>query len=146
MGKRVEYMIRSVITGDSRLKVNQVGVPLMHARDLEVPVKVTTANYNDVLRYFNNGTQIYPGCKHIIKASNGGVYRRDRIEPSYKLQIGDTVMRDMIDGDYLCFNRQPSLLFSNISGMEVVVMPVGNTLRISPNVCNYFNADFDGDY
>ncbi len=145
MGKRVEYMIRSVITGDSRLKINQVGIPMTHARDLEVPEKVTVHNRERLTRYFNNGTKQYPGCKHIIKAADNNVYRRDLIDAGYKLQQGDTVMRDMISGDILLFNRQPSLLFSNIAGMEVVVMEVGDTLRINPSVCNYFNADFDGD-
>lgn len=145
MGKRTEYMIRSVITGDSKLRINEVGIPMMHARDLEIPEKVTSSNLQRLLKYFNNGTKVYPGCKHIVKASDGGTYRRELLDPNYTLQIGDIVMRDMIDGDYICFNRQPSLLFSNIAGMRVVVMPMGNTLRINPSICNYFNADFDGD-
>lgn len=145
MGKRVEYMIRSVITGDSRLKINEVGVPTMHARNLEVPEVVTEANRSRLTQYFINGDQHYPGCKHIIKASNGGTYRIDIIGKDYQLAVGDIVMRDMITGDYLCFNRQPSLLFSNIAGMRVVVMEVGETLRINPAVCVFFNADFDGD-
>lgn len=141
MGKRVEYMIRSVITGDSRLKVNEVGVPMSHAKDLEVPEKVTANNRERLLRYFNNGTKEYPGCKHIIKALDGNIYRRDLLDASYTLNIGDTILRDIITGDYICFNRQPSLLFSNISGMRVVVMEVGDTLRINPSVCAYYNAD-----
>lgn len=145
MGKRVEYMIRSVITGDSRLKINEVGVPMIHARNLEVPEVVTEANRNRLLQYFINGEANYPGCKHIIKASDGGTYRIDIVGKDYQLAIGDVVMRDMITGDCLCFNRQPSLLFSNIAGMRVVVMEVGETLRINPAVCNFFNADFDGD-
>jgi len=145
MGKRVEYMIRSVITGDSRLKINEVGVPMMHARNLEVPEVVTEANRSRLTQYFINGDQHYPGCKHIIKASNGGTYRIGIIGKDYQLAVGDIVMRDMITGDYLCFNRQPSLLFSNIAGMRVVVMEVGETLRINPAVCVFFNADFDGD-
>ena len=138
-------MIRSVITGDSRLKINEVGVPTMHARNLEVPEVVTEANRSRLTQYFINGDQHYPGCKHIIKASNGGTYRIDIIGKDYQLAVGDIVMRDMITGDYLCFNRQPSLLFSNIAGMRVVVMEVGETLRINPAVCVFFNADFDGD-
>ena len=145
MGKRVEYMIRSVITGDPDIQIDEVGVPKIHAMDLEIPEKVTARNIEKLKRYFNNGTKAYPGCKHIIRGSDGGTYRRDLLDPNYQLQIGDTVMRDMITGDYLCFNRQPSLLFSNISGMRVVVMESGNTLRINPAVCNFFNADFDGD-
>jgi DNA-directed RNA polymerase beta' subunit len=135
MGKRVEYMIRSVITGDSRLKVNEVGIPMIHAQDLEVPEVVTDRNRARLMTYFMNKTDHYPGCKHIIKA-DGNTYRIDLIDANYQLQNGDTVMRDMITGDYLCFNRQPSLLFSNIAGMRVVVMETGDTLRINPSVCN----------
>jgi DNA-directed RNA polymerase beta' subunit len=145
MGKRVEYMIRSVITGDSRIKINQIGVPMMHARDLEVPETLTESNRARLTQYFINRTDKYPGCKHIIKASTGGTYRIDKIDKDYQLQVGDIIMRDMITGDYLCFNRQPSLLFSNIAGMYVVVMETGDTLRINPAICKYFNADFDGD-
>jgi DNA-directed RNA polymerase beta' subunit len=145
MGKRVSYMIRSVITGDSRLKVNEVGIPLIHAMDLEVPEVVNNNNIDRLMQYFINGSDHYPGCKHIIKKSDGGTYRIDIVGKEYKLQNGDIVMRDMITGDYICFNRQPSLLFSNIAGMRVVVMEVGDTLRINPASCNYFNADFDGD-
>lgn len=143
MGKRVEYMIRSVITGDPRLKVNEVGVPIAHARNLEIPERVTQRNIEEMRKYFNNGVNIYPGCRHIRK-TDGRLYKRDRCN-DHQLVVGDTIMRDMITGDYLCFNRQPSLLFSNIAGMRVVVMESGDTLRLNPSVCNYFNADFDGD-
>ncbi len=144
MGKRTNYMIRSVITGDSRLRVNEVGVPMIHARDLEIPETVSAKNMNRLMTYFLNGTERYPGCKRIIKKSSGSAHRVEYMK-NYQLQIGDIVMRDMITGDVVDFNRQPSLLFSNISCMRVVVMNTGETLRINPSVCNYFNADFDGD-
>jgi len=145
MGKRVEYMIRSVITGDSRLKIYEVGIPMSHARNLEIPEIVTKKNKDRLSTYFMNKADRYPGCKRITKKSNGSTYRIEILDPSYQLQEGDIVMRDMIDGDYIAFNRQPSLLFSSIAGMRVVVMNTGFTLRINPAVCNYFNADFDGD-
>lgn len=145
MGKRAEYMIRSVITGDSKLRIDEVGVPMSHARDLEVPEVVSELNISRLSQYVLNGVDRYPGCRHIIKKINGGTYRTDILGPTYQLQLGDIVMRDMITGDCLCFNRQPSLLFSNIAGMRVVVMDVGETLRINPAICNFFNADFDGD-
>lgn len=145
MGKRVEYMIRSVITGDSRLKIDEVGVALMHARNIEIPETVTKKNRDRLMVYFMNKDIKYPGCKRIIKKATGKSYRIHLLDPNYQLQEGDVILRDMIDGDYICFNRQPSLLFSNIAGMRVVVMHVGETLRINPSVCNLFNADFDGD-
>lgn len=144
MGKRVSYMIRSVITGDPKLKINEIGIPLIHACDLEIPERVTSANIERLKKYFYNGTKIYPGCKHIARGETG-IYRRERLDPNYTLQIGDTVYRDMITGDCICFNRQPSLTFASIAGMRVVVTATGSTLKMNPMVCNYFNADFDGD-
>jgi len=145
MGKRVAYMIRSVITGDPNLAIYEVGIPMMHARNLEIPETVSENNMERLTTYYMNKQERYPGCKRIIKKADGHAYRIDHMNPDYQLQLGDIVMRDMIDGDVVNFNRQPSLLFSNIAAMRVVVMEVGDTLRINPSVCNYFNADFDGD-
>lgn len=145
MGKRVEYMIRSVITGDALLKVDEVGIPLNHAKNLEIPEIVNNKNRNRLMLYFMNKSDKYPGCKRIIKAENNRVYRIKILDSNYQLQIGDTVLRDMITGDVVNFNRQPSLLFSSIVGMKVVVMETGNTLRLNPSICKMFNADFDGD-
>jgi DNA-directed RNA polymerase beta' subunit len=141
MGKRVEYMIRSVITGDTRLKIHEVGIPMIHARNLELPMTVSDENREEVLTYYMNGKDRYPGCKRIIKKSDGHAYRIEHMNPDYQLQIGDIIMRDMLTGDIVLFNRQPSLLFSNIAAMTAVIMPVGDTLRINPSVCKYFNAD-----
>jgi DNA-directed RNA polymerase II subunit RPB1 len=145
MGKRVEYMIRSVITGDSRLKIHEVGIPMIHAQNLEIPETVTNDNLARLTTYYMNRNDRYPGCKRIVKKSDGHAYRIEHMNKDYQLQEGDVVMRDMITGDVVNFNRQPSLLFSNIAAMRVVVMDVGFTLRINPSVCNYYNADFDGD-
>jgi len=146
-GKRVEYMIRSVITGDPSLKINEVGVPLIHARDLDIPETVTERNKERLQKYYDNGNNAYPGCKAIIRKDTGYSHKISHMKDKekYILKIGDIVLRDMITGDYLCFNRQPSLLFSSIAGMRVVVMEKADTLRINPAVCKYFNADFDGD-
>ena len=145
MGKRVEYMIRSVITGDSRLKLDEIGIPLMHAQNLEIPETVTSKNKDRLNTYFINKTDRYPGCKRITKKSDGHLYRIDILNKDYQLQLGDIVHRDMINGDVVAFNRQPSLLFSNIVGMRAVIMHDALTLRFNPAVCNYFNADYDGD-
>lgn len=144
MGKRVEYMIRSVITGDSRLRLDEVGIPIVHARNLEIPEIVSQENYDRIAAYVANGLHQYPGCRRIIKKSDGLTYRIEHMR-DYKLQVGDCVMRDMITGDYVDFNRQPTLRFASIAGMRVVVMHEGETLRMNPASCILFNADFDGD-
>lgn len=141
MGKRVEYMIRSVITGDSRLRIDEVGIPMACAKNLEIPETITKKNRDRLSVYFMNKTHRYPGCKRITKKINGLSFKIELLDPNYILQEGDVVWRDMISGDIVAFNRQPSLLFSNIAGMKVVVMETGDTLRINPSICNFYNAD-----
>lgn len=145
MGKRVEYMIRSVITGDTRLRIYEVGIPKLHAMNLEIPEVVTELNITRLSMYYINGLNHYPGCKRIYSKSDNLTYAMERIKQDYQLQIGDIIYRDMITGDIVNLNRQPSLIFSNIAAMKVVVMDVGDTIRINPSVCKMFNADFDGD-
>jgi DNA-directed RNA polymerase II subunit RPB1 len=144
-GKRVRYMARAVIAGDPRLGFNEVGIPVAHARILDVPETVTVFNFERLNRYYLNGADKYPGCKRIIKKGSKNVYSVEHLAGKYVLQIGDVVLRDMIDGDWVNFNRQPSLLFSNISCMRVKVIYEGSAFTTNPLNCAAFNADFDGD-
>ena len=62
-----------------------------------------------------------------------------------RLENGDTVLRDMIDGDPVNFNRQPSLMVSNISTHRAVVTldPNIKTLLMNVTSCALYNADFN---
>ena len=145
MSKRVFYMARSVISGDPNLKLDEVGLPIAIAKNIQIPIIVNSYNMSEMLVYFNNKTYIYPGCTKIIKKSNGQEYDIT-INKKLTLEIGDTIYRDIIDGDYIAMNRQPSLLFSAISGHVVKVMNKGNTIRLSVNVTDtLYGGDFDGD-
>ena len=145
MGKHVEDMIRSVIIADCKLGINQVGIPVSHARNLEIPETVTQKNIDKLTVYFLNGINRYPGCKRIKKKSDGFIYRIEHMDSKYQLQEGDIIMRDIIDGDVVILNRQPTLFFASMQAMKVVVMQVGEAIRINPCICKGFNADFDGD-
>jgi len=145
MGKRVRYMMRSVITGDNMLKINEMGVPISIARSVQLFETVQIYNKDRLTLYFLNKNIRYPGCSGIIKYSNKKMYKIDFIDDSYELQLGDVILRDMISGDVVGFNRQPSLLFSSISSHNVVILPKGNTLCMNVSACNFYNADFDGD-
>lgn len=144
LGKRVILMIRSVITGDPSLKLDEVGIPVEYAMRLGIPETVTENNYDKMLVYFNNSVNKYPGCKHIIKASNGEKYNRAMIG-DYILSVGDIVMRNLIDGDLVMFNRQPSVIYSSVSAMSVKIIYNKMTICINPGSCIVFQADFDGD-
>ena len=60
-----------------------------------------------------------------------------------QLELGDKVHRHMMDGDYVLFNRQPSLHKMSMMCHEVKVMKNGDTFRFNVGVTNPYNADFD---
>lgn len=62
----------------------------------------------------------------------------------YILTIGNIVHRQLRDGDYVMFGRQPTLHKGGLMGFRARVLP-GKTLRLNLSVCKSFNSDFDGD-
>jgi DNA-directed RNA polymerase II subunit RPB1 len=54
------------------------------------------------------------------------------------------VERHMNDGDFVLFNRQPSLHKMSIMGHRIRIMPY-STFRLNLSVTTPYNADFDGD-
>lgn len=145
MGKRCWYMSRSVITGDNTLRVDELGFPIKIARSLQIPETVRVFNRDRLNIYYINKRNIYPGCSGIYIKGSNKFHRIEHLDPTYELREGDIVMRDIIEGDVVGFNRQPSLLFGQISSHRVKIMKKGSTFRINVSACSVFNADFDGD-
>jgi DNA-directed RNA polymerase beta' subunit len=145
-GKRTVSMSRAVITGDTSIKVDEVGIPMVFARNIQIPEVVQEYNRKRLTTYFNNGTKEYPGCTKVVKYETGHEHGRDRLD-NYTLQIGDTIFRDVINGDIMNFNRQPSIKTSNIAGHRVIVTENTDNLSLRMNViaCPWYDADFDGD-
>ena len=127
------------------LKVDEIGVPVSIAKSIQIPETVRNYNKERLNIYYNNKNKSYPGCSGIIKKGTNKIHRIDYLDDKYELQIGDVIMRDMITGDVIGFNRQPSLLFSSMSSHKVIVLYKGETLRMNVSACNLYNADFDGD-
>ena len=146
MGRRVENMMRSVITGDSYIKLDEVGVPKSIAMSLFIPEIINGFNEKRLKTYYNNGAKVYPGCKSIKKKIDNKIYSIDKLHKlGYELLQGDIIYRHLIDGDSIGFNRQPSLLISNISTHYIKVLNKIETLTMNVSSCNLYNADFDGD-
>jgi DNA-directed RNA polymerase beta' subunit len=55
MGKRVDFSARSVISGDSNLALDELGVPEKIASRLTVPEEVTKWNYERIVRLCKEG-------------------------------------------------------------------------------------------
>jgi len=144
-GKRVNFCARSVISPDSYIDINEVGVPKAIAKELTIGERVTEWNL-DWLKGMIKNFEGYPGANYVINLEG----RRKKItEESMdtildELTFGYVVERNIIDGDIVLFNRQPSLHRMSMMGHRVKVVP-GKTLRINPAVTIPYNADFDGD-
>ena len=145
-GKRVEGSGRAVITSDPSMGIDEVGIPLKIAMSIPFPETVTPDNYEKLSTLVKNGRDIYPGVNKVVKKNGVSYDIRYRNRP-IKLQYGDIVERHLIDGDYVLFNRQPSLHKLSMMGHKVRVSlnPNFTTFSMNPSTCKPYNADFDGD-
>lgn len=145
MGKRVDFSARTVITGDANISLDQVGVPRSIARTLTYPETVTPYNIGRLTQLVQNGPNEHPGAKYVIRADGTRIdLRHHRRAGQIQLEYGWKVERHLIDGDYIIFNRQPSLHKESMMGHRVKVMPY-STFRLNLSVTSPYNADFDGD-
>jgi DNA-directed RNA polymerase II subunit RPB1 len=142
MGKRVDFSARSVITPDPRIGIDELGVPVKIAMNLTFPEIVNKHNKDKLLQFVRNGPDHYPGAKHVRKVKEGNrTIRLKNIDRSnVVLEEGDIVERHIMDGDYVLFNRQPSLHRMSMMCHKIKVMPY-NTFRLNVCVCPAFNAD-----
>lgn len=144
-GKRVDFSGRTVISPDPNLKIDQVGVPELMAKIMTYPQRVFSHNIKEMRKLILNGPEVHPGANYIESGgSRTFLYYMNRKKAAEELKIGDIVERQLIDGDIVLFNRQPSLHRQSIMAFRVKVLP-GRTLRFNESVCKPFNADFDGD-
>ena len=146
MGKRVDYSARSVISPDPNLQVDELGVPLSIAMNLTFPEVVTDLNIERLKKLVSNGPTKYPGAK-MIKSNDGKTVidlRYCKNTTDEHLEKGYIVERHMQNGDYVIFNRQPSLHKMSMMGHRVHILPY-STFRLNLSVTTPYNADFDGD-
>ena len=145
MGKRVNYSARSVITGDPNLSIRQLGVPMKIASNITRPEVVNDRNRDFLMQFVRNApTKTYP-CATSIDKQGRKINLRNFDVSMITLDNGDIVHRQMMDGDTVLFNRQPSLHKMSMMGHVVKVMNVGDTFRMNVGDTKPYNADFDGD-
>lgn len=145
-GKRVNYAARTVISPDSKIKLNEVGVPEVVAMDLTVPERVTEWNIKRLKKFVENGPFIYPGSNYVIRpdGKKKKITEETHQQLLEELQPGYIVERHLINNDISIFNRQPSLHRMSIMAHRIKVIP-GKSFRLNPCVCPPYGADFDGD-
>ena len=145
-GKRVDQSARSVITPDPYISIDELGVPIKVAINITFPETVNQYNIDKMRELILNGSDNWPGAKY-IKKNNTTInlkYSKDLEQNAKELKYGDVVHRHLTNGDFVLFNRQPSLHKMSMMCHKVVIMPY-QTFRLNVLDTPPYNADFDGD-
>ncbi|KAL0265659.1 UNVERIFIED_CONTAM: hypothetical protein PYX00_011373 [Menopon gallinae] len=149
MGKRVNYAARSVISPDPNLSTREIGLPLVFAKKLTFPERVTPFNHDRLKHAVINGPT-YPGA--VLVKSDGVATNLLRVSEEKRVALANqllngrkTVYRHLNETDFLLVNRQPTLHKPSIMAYKVRILQGEKTLRLHYANCNSHNADFDGD-
>lgn len=120
MGKRVNYSARTVLGPDPNLKFGQIRIAQDMAPYLTQHKVVNPSNINKLTKLLREGkiTHITPFSGR-LEGRMFQVNEKNRHE--YQLSYGDEVDRWLQNGDYVVFNRQPTLHKQGIMGYEVVL-------------------------
>jgi DNA-directed RNA polymerase II subunit RPB1 len=141
MGKRSNYTARTVVSGDPNIKIGELGVPISVADTLTKPVKITSYNES----YWNNVLRTNPGLIKRVEAADGTQINLRYVSTStIQLEFGHVIYRSLIDGDWVIFNRQPSLHKQSLMAHQIKILPF-SSFRMNLSATSPYNADFDGD-
>jgi DNA-directed RNA polymerase beta' subunit len=146
-GKRVDQSARSVITPDPYISIDELGVPIRVALNITFQETVNEYNIEEMRKLIMNGSNKWPGAKYVKKTNELGPINlkyADLGKIAAELHYGDVVHRHLNDGDYVLFNRQPSLHKMSMMCHKVIIMPY-QTFRLNVLDTPPYNADFDGD-
>lgn len=118
MGKRVDYSARTIIGPDPTLRFGQMRIPKSMAAFLTQHEIIDAGNIRKMMTLLREGkvTSISPK-----DALGKRVRVNDKIRDTHVLEIGDELDRWLQNGDYVVFNRQPTLHKQGIMGYEVVL-------------------------
>ncbi|KAF7836221.1 DNA-directed RNA polymerase V subunit 1-like isoform X1 [Senna tora] len=132
------FSSRSVITGESYKRINEVGIPLEVAQRITFEEKVNNHNMNylqelvdqNLCLTYREGLSTYS----LRESSKGHIY----------LKPGQIVHRRIMDGDIVFINRPPTTHKHSLQALSVYIHD-DHTVKINPLICGPLGADFDGD-
>lgn len=139
MGKRVNFSARTVIGPDPTLRFGQVRVPEMMAPYLTQHEVVDANSLKKLTALLRAGkiTYVFPSEG---RSAGQRIKVTPKIQETHPLLIGDEVERWLENGDYVVFNRQPTLHKQGIMGYEVV-LGKPKTIGVHLGVTRQHNAD-----
>ena len=153
-GKRVDHAGRSVVGPDSTHDIFQLGVPSTIMRTLTFPENVNALNKDQLAQCIMRGANVSDGALtvKIPDPSNHGekilylslLDQAGRLKVAASLNYGWTVERHLRNGDWVLFNRQPSLHKASIMAFQAYETSSAQ-FKLPLPCTKPFNADFDGD-
>ena len=144
MGKRVDFTGRTVITGDSYINLDELGIPKIISKKLTIPTIVHKFNIERMSSLVDSISKDLK-ANTILKGYNKKIDLRYKSATSIiLLKYGFIIEKHLEDGDVLILNRQPSLHKMSMMGHKIKILPY-LTFRLNLSVTTPYNADFDGD-
>lgn len=140
--KRTDFSARTVITADPTIKIGQLSIPKEVAESQTRPVLVVQSPYEDGLNNVKEMQALVDDRKANYVIRNGKAHCLKHLARPMKVQHGDIVERHLRDGDWILFNRQPTLRKESILAKQIVVRKNGEqTFGVPLAVKDAFNCD-----
>lgn len=150
-GKRQNVCARLTIGPDQSLPLDVVALPNWLRTNLCVPEPVTAVNLAAARQWILQRrvqyvVRVQSSTQHLV-----GDLAEDEDLPllAGALQVGDVLERHAMDGDWVLFNRQPTLHTGSIMALRARFDPPDGpktfTARFNTNLAKAYNADHDGD-
>ena len=151
-GKRVDQAGRSVVGPDASHDIFQLGVPASIMRTLTFPEHVNALNKEILGAAVVRGAGAKEGALTVRMPEGAGesvlhvslLDEQGRRSLAAQLKPGWTVERHLKDGDWVLFNRQPSLHKASIMAFQAYETK-SSQFKLPLPCTKPFNADFDGD-
>jgi len=122
LGKRVDYLGRSVIVVGPELHLHQCGLPREMALELFKPFVMN---------------------RLVGRGHTSNIKTAKRMVDRLRTEVWDA-LDEVIEDHPVLLNRAPTLHRLGIQAFEPVLID-GKAIQLHPLVCTAFNADFDGD-
>ena len=144
---KVQYLYRKNVKTDKKTGVKTEEIDKINLNVATTKQEGTQLKYGDIIIRGDKKLNYYSKGDVVIKKEDVIIRDKEKIDVTlpikreYKLQIGDIVHRNILNDDYVIFNRQPSLSKGSLMASRVLRTPHGKTIRIPLAITASMNAD-----
>ena len=150
---RTDFSARTVVGIDMVKNIWTLGIPKCRMKILTQPIRVTDLNIRLLQEKIMRGAHAERGANTLIQPQDSQAPRiislvlmteDQRCALAASLRVGWIVEKHLEEGDWVWFNRQPTLHRMNMMAFQIYPVP-GLTFRLPLPCTRPFNADYDGD-